>query len=110
MSDIPEDIDLIATAIVRTSYTNEQDGDWELYSAIARAILAERERATSILSGVADVLAKHMTDLATPELLQALADAICNPHSVTASSQATEQTGEAETPPSASPVDQAGDA
>lgn len=43
---IPKDIDRIATDLVRTPY--EDDVEWNMYLAIARAILAERERCAKI--------------------------------------------------------------
>jgi len=43
MSEIPEDIDRIATDLVRTRY--EDDAEWNMYLAIAQALLTERNRA-----------------------------------------------------------------
>lgn len=45
---IPEDIDRIATDIVRAQCGTEDDPEWQMYLAIARAILAERERCAQI--------------------------------------------------------------
>ncbi len=43
--NIPADIDKIATDIVRSDYTSDdEDPDWLMYLAIAKAIMAERDR------------------------------------------------------------------
>ncbi|GAA4169274.1 hypothetical protein [Shinella granuli] len=52
---IPDDIDRIATDIVRADYSKgDQEPDWLLYLAIAKAIhdavMAERERCETICS------------------------------------------------------------
>lgn len=82
--NIPDDILYAAGRVVAditedTSMTLMGEVD-RMAQPIARAILAEREtqqkRAADILSAVADILAKRMTDLATPELLEALSAAI----------------------------------
>ena len=52
-TDIPEDIDRIATDIVRAQCGTEDDPEWQMYLAIARAILAERERCRLIAVDVA---------------------------------------------------------
>lgn len=45
--NIPSDIDQIATEIVRADYTaGDEEPDWLMYLAIAKAILAERDRHT----------------------------------------------------------------
>ena len=41
---IPDDIDMTASNIVRADYSDASEIDYALYLAIARAILAERER------------------------------------------------------------------
>lgn len=49
-------------------------------SHVAAAVIVEREtqrdRVVKMLSGIADILAKNMTNKATPELLRALAEAV----------------------------------
>lgn len=47
-----------------------------LLAAEQRGREMERERATKIMLGVSDVLKRHLIDKATPELLDALADAM----------------------------------
>jgi hypothetical protein len=42
MSEIPEDIDNIASAIVRAQFAEDDDAEWGMYLLIAKAILAER--------------------------------------------------------------------
>lgn len=46
IEDIPEDIDQIASAIVKNPYAGDDEPDFQLYLAIARAIQAERNRST----------------------------------------------------------------
>lgn len=58
MGEIPEDIDRIATDIVRMPLGD--DPEWETYKAIARAILAERKRC-------AEIATAHLSD--TSQLL-----------------------------------------
>lgn len=49
MGEIPEDIDKIASDIVRTDFSQtEDDPEWLHYLAIARAILAERQRCAEV--------------------------------------------------------------
>jgi hypothetical protein len=45
---IPDDIYRIATDIVRCDYSKAVEPDYEIYLAIARAILAERQRCAEI--------------------------------------------------------------
>ncbi|TIO15614.1 MAG: hypothetical protein E5X86_19790 [Mesorhizobium sp.] len=78
---IPNDIREAAQDALRTAITVSRSKNAEAGIAIiAEALMAEREtqqkRAADILSAVADILAKRMTDLATPELLEALSAAI----------------------------------
>lgn len=42
MSEIPEDIDRIATDIVREPFGPDEDAEYGLYLRIAKALLAER--------------------------------------------------------------------
>lgn len=44
MSEIPEDIDRIASDIVRADYSADAEPDYAFYLAIAKAILADRQR------------------------------------------------------------------
>jgi hypothetical protein len=48
VSEIPEDIDAIATDIVRKPCDPDGDPDYEMYERIARALMAERERVAGI--------------------------------------------------------------
>ncbi|OVE94475.1 hypothetical protein B7W85_13060 [Allorhizobium ampelinum] len=54
MTKIPDDIDLIATGIVRNASpaSADVDPDYELYLSIAKAILAERERCAAIVETI----------------------------------------------------------
>lgn len=50
MSDIPKDIDEIASDIMNMRFNSDQDSEWETYKAISRAIMAERLRCSEIAS------------------------------------------------------------
>jgi hypothetical protein len=78
MTDIPEDIRKRATQCFAD--VDFVDTVPEAIEIIAQALTEERQtqrdRAVKILVGIADILAKRVTDNATPELLKALADAV----------------------------------
>ncbi|MBZ9922641.1 hypothetical protein LB579_33840 [Mesorhizobium sp. BR1-1-7] len=83
-TEIPDDIREKAQGVVfaicaDTSMTLMGDVE-NMVDPIAEALMqeraAQRDRAAKMLSGIADVLAKKMTDLATPELLNAIAAAV----------------------------------
>lgn len=48
-SEIPEDIDRIATNLVRADYSGDDEPEFKMYLAIAQALLAERERAARMV-------------------------------------------------------------
>lgn len=48
MTEVPEDIDRVATEIARSPMPTDCDADFELYLRIAKAIKAERERCAKI--------------------------------------------------------------
>lgn len=60
---IPEDIDKIATAIVRMEFGPDDDTDWETYLAIAKAIKAERERCMGIIREMGEDLKQKLRSL-----------------------------------------------
>jgi hypothetical protein len=43
MREIPEDIDNIASAIVRAQFAEDDDAEWGMYLLIAKALHAERK-------------------------------------------------------------------
>jgi hypothetical protein len=45
----PEDIDQIATSIVRKQYGPDDDSEWETYKAIAEALITERKNFAELL-------------------------------------------------------------
>lgn len=53
---IPEDIDRIATDLVRADYSGDDDPDWKMYESIARALMAERERCAKIVEDNQEVV------------------------------------------------------
>lgn len=89
---IPGDIDRIASDIVHADYSkNDDEPEWLLYKAIARAILAERERCAAIadewrcrVSGgiYADVEVDRICDTIGPNIA----------HAIRSASQPTNQT------------------
>ena len=69
MREIPEDIDNIASAIVRANFAEDDDAEWGTYLLIAKAILAERnssaaerERLRGKLWKIADFTANCVHD------------------------------------------------
>lgn len=84
MNEIPEDIRSVAEKLCNRLFRIGEHIDHEVHfdpaGLIAEALMAERgaqrDRVFTMLSGIADLLAKRMTDSATPELLKALASAV----------------------------------
>ena len=74
---IPEDIDRIATDLVRADYSGDHDPEWAMYKAIAGALAAERERCAKLAEHRA-LVALGRTPQAVFALLDALAPAIRN--------------------------------
>lgn len=78
MTDVPEDIRKKAQALAQQIDETTPRGTKTrlITEALMQERGAQRERVYRMLSGIADLLAKRMTDSATPELLKALADAV----------------------------------
>lgn len=73
---IPGDLRKKAKAVMTANgFENAQDDTFVTFF-VERAIAAEQERFVKLLCGVANILARRITDQATPELLKALADAV----------------------------------
>lgn len=71
MSEIPEDIDWTATKIVRA----EGGDDWDLYLAIAKALMAERERGQTVAAQAYQVIGNLLDwlgEFESPEGIRAL--------------------------------------
>ncbi|WP_271024878.1 hypothetical protein [Rhizobium sp. RCAM05973] len=69
MSDLPKDIDRIATDLVRARY----EDDWAMYVAIAAALLSERQRSDS-LKALCDEMAKALEPFVSAKDLMRCAD------------------------------------